>query len=566
MESFTLEELYIAYEDCIKNKKSSRDYLEYELKHKKTDLIRLLEEINTKTYKLGNSYSFIAYKPKIREIFAAGFRDRIVHHLLVGKLENYFEKRFINNVFSCRKGKGALLGIKTLFKNLGKVDDNNYYLQLDLKGFFMNIDKEILFSLVNKHITKKNFQNYKLLRYLIKEIIFNNPVVGVEKRGKMSLYKLVPKSKSLFGRPKNKGLPIGNLTSQFFANIYLNELDNYIKRELKTKYYYRYVDDFILLGTFDELIVKLEKIEIFLEDKLRLRLSETKTKFLPVNYDIDFIGYIIRAKKIMLPRKRNINSMKEVLYQEKMNNKDTFNHTLSSINSYLGILKQAKTYSLRKKYLTKLNSIIFKQNNGYLKVTRNDTIYSILDSNKKPLKKYREAQVQYKNFVIIVQVGCFYKVFDKQAIYFSEKLGLKLTIFNPKTKGERIMCGFHQNGLDKYIGLIKDNKINSVLLKQTKDTIGIIDREIFKIFDFKNNFKIPIYSNNKINEIKINYYKKYLAKQENKKTTDKVINLNTKDLLDINKNFILNFKETDFSKKTYYELIEYIIHRKKFLI
>ena len=83
MEKFTLEELYNAYEDCVKNKKSSIDYLEYELKHKKTDLIKLLDEVNTKTYKVGSSYSFISYKPKIREIFAANFRDRIVHHLLV---------------------------------------------------------------------------------------------------------------------------------------------------------------------------------------------------------------------------------------------------------------------------------------------------------------------------------------------------------------------------------------------------------------------------------------------------------------------------------------------------
>jgi RNA-directed DNA polymerase len=83
MQQFSFEELYSAYNDCIKNKKSSRDYLEYELKHKKTDLIKLLDEINNKTYKVGNSYCFISYKPKIREIFAASFRDRIVHHLLI---------------------------------------------------------------------------------------------------------------------------------------------------------------------------------------------------------------------------------------------------------------------------------------------------------------------------------------------------------------------------------------------------------------------------------------------------------------------------------------------------
>jgi len=331
MQKFKLKDLYTAYIDCIKNKKSSIDYLEYDLKHKKTDLIKLLDEINTKTYKVWNSYSFIAYKPKIREIFAANFRDRIVHHLLVWKLETYFEKRFYKNIFSCRKEKWALLWIKTLFKDLEKIDDNHFYLQLDLKWFFMNIDKDILYNLVNKHITKKNFKNYLLLRYLIKEIIYNDPVKWVEKRWKMSLYKLVPKSKSLFWRPKNKWLPIWNLTSQFLANVYLNELDNYIKRNLQTKYYYRYVDDFILLWTKQELEEKLNKIELFLENKLKLRLSENKTKFLPVTYDIDFIWYVIRAKKVLLPRKRNINSMKNVLYQQKANNSDIINHTVASI-------------------------------------------------------------------------------------------------------------------------------------------------------------------------------------------------------------------------------------------
>jgi len=227
-ELFTIEELHEAYKDCIKNKKSSKDYLEYELKHQKRDLVKLLEEINTKTYKVWKSYCFIAHKPKIREIFAAGFRDRIVHHLVIWLIEDYFEKRFINNVFSCRKWKWALLGVKTLFENLQKVDNNSYYLQLDLKWFFSNIDKEILFNLTNKHLKKKNFKQYRVLRYLIKEIIFNDPVKWVEKRWNLSLYKQVANSKSLFFKPKSKWLPIWNLTSQFFANIYLNELDNYI--------------------------------------------------------------------------------------------------------------------------------------------------------------------------------------------------------------------------------------------------------------------------------------------------------------------------------------------------
>ncbi|MDD3645796.1 MAG: reverse transcriptase domain-containing protein [Candidatus Gracilibacteria bacterium] len=624
-QSFSLEELYIAYKDCIKNKKSSKDYLNYELEYGKSDLVKLLQEINSKTYKVGRSYCFIAYKPKIREIFASSFRDRIVHHLLVGKLEGYFEKRFYKNVFSCRKEKGALLGVKTLYKDLQKIpnchgragyhchgqagyhchypagpdnlgefnqlsrspcgspcqargrggqvkkdligqrNEEWCYLQLDLKGFFMNIDKDILYKLINNHITKKNFENHLLLRYLIKEIIYNDPVAGVEKRGKLSLYKLVPKSKSLFGRPKGKGLPIGNLTSQFFANIYLNELDNYIKRDLKTAYYYRYVDDFILLGTKQELKNKFNKIEIFLENMLKLRLSENKTKLLPVTYDIDFIGYVIRAKKIILPRKRNINSFKDVVYKQKINNKDVVDHTFSSINSYLGILRNTKSYNLREKYLNKLNDIVFKQNLDYLKITKDNELYYILDSNKKPLKKYKEVQEKYKDHVIIVQVGCFYKVFDRQAIYFSEKTGLKLTIFNPKTKAERIMCGFHEKSLEKYLGLIEKENINSVVLKQIKTSDNKIEREIYKIYKFDAKNNIPIYSRETIEEIKANYYKKYLSKSSLSQDTQKDVSEKETSFLDIEKEFLKDFKSRDFKDQTYYELIEYIIKWKNSL-
>jgi RNA-directed DNA polymerase len=574
---FTLEDVFIAYNDCIRNKKSSKDYLEYDLKYWKLDLVKLLEEVNTKTYKVWRSYCFIACKPKIREIFAANFRDRIIHHLLIGEIENYFEKRFVNNVFSCRKWKWALLGIKTLFRDLQKVDETNYYLQLDLKGFFMNIDKDILYFLVKKHLRKKNFEKYDLLKYLAKEIIYNDPVKGVEKRGKMSLYKLVWKSKSLFWKPKNKWLPIWNLTSQFFANIYLNELDNYIKRDLKTEYYYRYVDDFILLWTKNELKIKLEKIEFFLNDKLLMKLSENKTKFLPVNYDIDFIWYFIRAKKIILPRKRNINSMKEVLYQKKINDKDISKHTLSSINSHLGILRQAKTYKLREKYLKKLNDIVFIQNKWFLKLSLNSTIYNILESNKKPLKKYKEVQNQFKDYVIIVQIWCFYKIFDYQSIYFSEKTWLKLTIFNPKTKAERIMCWFHEKSLEKYIDIITDKEINSVILKQVKTYENEITREIYKILKYNNKNNIPIYTNKVINNIKINYYNDYLSKQEKKLNTKKdwlagvkkeankteISKNNDISVFNVEKEFIKDFVNTDFKNKSYYELIEYIIKWKK---
>jgi hypothetical protein len=244
MEKFTIEDLYISYEDCIKNKKSSRDYLEYELKYKKTDLLKLLDEINTKTYKVWNSYSFIAYKPKIREIFAAGFRDRIVHHLLVWNLEEYFEKRFYKNIFSCRKEKWALLGIKTLFRDLGKVDDTNYFLQLDLKWFLKITKNEQIYSILNSNnsIWEIVREIYKIFDFKqdckipiynknkideIKEKYYKNTLSKPKKTEKVS-------ENQLSINIENNIVVKNNITTQF--------VDNFTKTDFKNMTYYEIVE------------------------------------------------------------------------------------------------------------------------------------------------------------------------------------------------------------------------------------------------------------------------------------------------------------------------------------
>ncbi len=602
---FNIEDIYRAYNDCIKHKRSSKDYLEYELKYGKDDLFTLLDEINSRTYKVWKSYTFIAKKPKLREIFAASFRDRIVHHLVVSILEPYFEKRFIKNVFSCRMWKWALLWVKTLFKDLQKLSklpchypawlydsrsvifgldpniqenrspcqargwqyketvgwqekQNYYYLQMDIKSFFMSIDKDILFEILNKHLTYKNFPNYLLLRYLVKEIIYNDPTILVEKRWDKTLFWDIPYWKSLFHLHwKNCWLPIWNLTSQFFANVYLNELDKFIKKDLKTKYYYRYVDDFILLWNRQDLQEKLIKIKKFLLEKLFLQISDKKTKLLPINYDIDFIWYILRDTKYLLPRKRNINTFKQVVFKENVSNKKELNHTFSAINSHIWHLKNTKTFSLRKNHLNNLNQVIFSNIQDFKKIIKNEKIYNLLDNqNKKPMKKYKEIQTKYPWYVLLFQIGCFYKTFDMQAIFLSEQLWLKLTIFNPKTTGERIMCWFHEKSIEKYKNLIKDKQVNTIFLKQIKQNNWEITREIYEILEFENPEKIPIYKQEDIQNIKQNFYKTYF---DNKKIVLK------ETVLSKEQEFLQDFKKTDFSKKNFYELVEYIINWKKII-
>ncbi len=217
-------------------------------------MLDLQKQLESRTYQPKRSICFVVTYPKTREIFAADFSDRIIHHLLVSEIEPYFERAFIYNSFACRKGKGTHKAVKNLYRSLNKVTKNQtrkaFYGQFDIQSFFTTIDKQVLYEAIKPKIIKlKKHRVWKdEILYLLKIIIFHNPVDNYVVKGRKELFKELPPQKSLFYVQRNKGLPIGNLTSQFFANVYLDSLDQFIKRSLKVKYYFRYVDDFVLLS------------------------------------------------------------------------------------------------------------------------------------------------------------------------------------------------------------------------------------------------------------------------------------------------------------------------------
>jgi len=347
------------------------------------DIIKtLLSSLKNNSY-FPSAFSCFAVKdPKLREIFAPNYKDRIIHHLIIDRINPFIDKRFIFDCFSNRKTKGTHIAIKRLQKFIHK--DNQYYLMADIKTFFPSIDKYILFNLLSKHIKsiKEIYSEEKEFTLnLSKLIIFQDPINPLPNfTGNKKLLSLVPKEKSLFYIPKNKGLPIGSLTSQFFANIYLNELDQFIKHKLKIKYYIRYVDDFVILEKDIKTLISYKKeIEVFLEQKLKLSLHPKKTVIQHKSKGINFLGYIVK-EKYLLVRKRTVKSFKKRIY--------FFNHLLdpkrfpiinpptnlklsrlyfkkdlippvvpdlallqkilSIINSYYGIFNFANSYNLRK--------------------------------------------------------------------------------------------------------------------------------------------------------------------------------------------------------------------------
>lgn len=354
---FTFKKLHQAYLDCRENKRGTASALvfEWDLERK---LFKLQEELQSKKYNPGCAICFVVTEPSPREIFAAGFRDRIVHHILVNELELIGERVFIYDSYSCRERKGTHKAVERLRYFIRKITSNNsreaYYLQLDISGFFMNINQNILYAILKKLILKqqKSYQWKKDILWLSKKLIFHKPTDNYIIKGNPDLFELIPPRKSLFKSPENRGLPIGNYSSQFFANLYLNQLDQFVKRELKENYYLRYVDDFLILGSKkEELESLISKINTFLKGNLDLELNFSKTKLKNINEGIDFLGYIIKPHYVLV-RKRVVNTLKRKLYSvnsaNALHNLSPPENILAMINSYYGHFKHADSFRLRK--------------------------------------------------------------------------------------------------------------------------------------------------------------------------------------------------------------------------
>jgi hypothetical protein len=352
---FSFANIYRAYKDCIKNKKSTINALNFQT-NLLENLWNLEYELKNRTYKIGKSICFLTHSPKLREVFASNFKDRIVHHLLINEIESYYEKKFIYDVYNNRKNKGIHSAIKRAKSFMNSIGFNGYYLQLDIKGFFYSLDKNILFKQIYQDIQKSNINNKDKILWLCNKIIYHNPTKNFVFKGNIKDLQKLPPHKSLFKIPNHKGLPIGNLTSQFFANIYMNRFDHFVKRNLKIKHYIRYVDDFVLFHNSKKILLTIkQKIADFLFEKLQLRLRDD-FKIKSFNEGLDFLGYIIRPNYILV-RKRVVNNYKFKKafflqkYEKLQGNIDLkqINHFMSVQASFLGHLKHANSYNLIRK-------------------------------------------------------------------------------------------------------------------------------------------------------------------------------------------------------------------------
>lgn len=311
-----------AYKRAIKTKPNRCEKLLF-MQDLEVILTNLIESIKDNTYHLGEYTSFVIYEPKKRIIRKLPFIDRVVHQWYVEEfIKPYFIPRFINDSYACIKDRGtlkAVLNVKKDMKIVSRKYSTYYIVKMDIHKYFDSIDKEILFIILKRVIKDK-----LLLSFSYKLIYENN---------------------------EERGLAIGSLCSQYFGNIYLNELDRYVKFNLKIKYYTRYLDDFIIFTESKDNAVKVYKlIKIFLINKLRLELNP-KSNYFKSGFGVDFCGYKIHPDYLLI-RRRNI---KKIKLKIRLYNIGYNINIYTSFNGFYSYAKHGKSYKLLKKIYNSIN-------------------------------------------------------------------------------------------------------------------------------------------------------------------------------------------------------------------
>lgn len=303
-----LSDLFRAYYDARRNKRNTRTQLLFE-RDLETNLIDLYHELDDRRYRPRPCSCFIVHDPVKREVFASDFRDRVVHHLYYNYVSPIFERTFIYDSYSCRKGKGTLFGIERLEHHIRSCSRNYtqpaYVLKLDIQGYFMSIRRSLLRDKVtgvlsrywsrpmDAHRRWSDVVPCELVEWLTEVIIMRDPLAGCMVRGQRSDWDGLPPTKSLRCAPCGVGLPIGDLTSQLFSNVLLNELDRFITRDLGFVHYGRYVDDFYIVDNSRErLHLAIQPVREFLHS-LGLTLHPKKIVLQPVTQPVMFLGAMV---------------------------------------------------------------------------------------------------------------------------------------------------------------------------------------------------------------------------------------------------------------------------------
>lgn len=371
------DQILKAYRKCAKGKRHSGDCnrFEYALG---AELVQLWREINERSYKPSPARCFVVDHPKVREIWAAPFRDRIVHHLIVEPLEEIWEPSFHPKSFACRKEKGLHAAIDDLSKQVRRISRGGHRpvwaLQVDIESFFFTIDRQILRELFLRKARDPD------LIWLIENLFSHDPRENFKFTGNIKVREILPRHKSWLSRSQTQGIPIGNLTSQFGANLYLNDLDHFVTRKIKPMAYLRYMDDLLLLHDDPNWFTDVaNKIDNWLQMERCQKLNPAKTTLNRLFTGIDYLGFHLRQSPelglIVLPSQKKLwDTVCEVRRLERLDwwperadfpfefwNRANRRQELSSLNSRLGLIKHTKSFNIRRRICKKLKATTYQR-------------------------------------------------------------------------------------------------------------------------------------------------------------------------------------------------------------
>lgn len=350
---------------CRKNKRNTANAAEFEMNYV-GNLLDLLEEVNSRQYKIGKSICFVVSYPRYREVFAAQFRDRILHHYIALRLEPLFEAEFNDRTYNCRVGKGQLYGVARLREDIRQVSENYtkdaWVMKIDLKGFFMSINKTMLARLVDDFIVRKyEGEDKEDLRWICHQVITHHPELDCERKSPADMWKHLPPEKSLFTNGEDKGVAIGNLFAQLFANFLLNGIDWLIDE--RCSHHGRYVDDIAVVDRDKKKLLALIPTLRTELAKLGLRMNERKFYLQHYTKGVQFTGAIIKRDRVYAVNTtvwhfvESVNHLNEVC---KTGDTKKIQRVLCSVNSYLGILIHYNEYATRRRVLSHLSKETFK--------------------------------------------------------------------------------------------------------------------------------------------------------------------------------------------------------------
>lgn len=331
------ENLLAAARKAWKGKRNKPAAAAFFARHEE-EIVTLREELITGSYLPGAYDYFQIHDPKERTVAAAPFRDRVVHHALVRVLEPIFERRFIEDSFACRKGLGTHAAMRRAHAFARR---HRFALKCDIRGYFPSMDHEILLRQLRRVVADRRVLD-------LVEVILVSHCDAVAQ--------VWPPDGDLFSlRLRKRGLPIGNLTSQFFANIYLNELDHFVKHGLRVKGYVRYVDDFVLFSD-DRTVLKRQGCQM--REKLaglRLEIHPDKYRLLPTALGVDFVGFVLFADGRRKVRKSNVRRFQRRMkrrWWEVREGRKTVADVGLSVRAWIAHVQHAQSYGLRRTVLS----------------------------------------------------------------------------------------------------------------------------------------------------------------------------------------------------------------------